>query len=609
MHNLQEFQSGVIYNWINCIKKLLNPQDIILVDGSENQTSGFKEEAIKKNILIKLNEDLLPNCYLHRSNPNDVARVESKTFICSDTKQDAGPTNNWWNPKEALSKLINISKNSYKNRIMYIIPFCMGQIESKFAKLGIEITDSLYVVLSMLTMAKVNKKVIKKLKELEEIHENSDEFGLSGTASWTRCIHASCNTDPDNRYICHFPQNNMIFSVNSNYGGNALLGKKCLALRLASVMGKNEGWLAEHMLIMGIQRPGTQGIKYICASFPSGCGKTNFAMMALPEIYTKNGYKIWCVGDDIAWLRIGKNGGLWAANPENGCFGVCADTDKITNPNALVTARENTIFTNVVHDKTRNTVWWTGLDAPPDDATDWQGLPWSAKNSQTRGEHPNSRFTAPITNCPCLSAEYNNPEGVQISAIIFGGKRSELMPLIFQTSDWIHGVFMGSALRSETTPATDGKTGILRNDPFSMLPFCGYNIADYFQHWLDMGRTLGEKAPKIFNINLFKRDKNNEFIWPGFGENIRILDWILDRLESKVDGKKSVIGLLPDINNINIQELNISKKNLESLLEIDEKLWNQELNNIQNYYNKLGENVPEELINQLEILKSKIKIN
>ncbi|MDQ5983177.1 MAG: Phosphoenolpyruvate carboxykinase [GTP] [Eubacteriales bacterium SKADARSKE-1] len=571
---------------------LLNPDEIILIDGTENQLQELREIACKSGELIKLNEEKLPNCYLHRTAINDVARVEDRTFICTTKKDAAGPTNNWMDPADAYKMLYNIAKNSYKGKTMYVIPFSMGHINSSLSKIGIEITDSIYVVLNMAIMTRVGTAVLDK---------------LGNSNNWVRGIHASCSIDENNRYICHFPEDNTIISVNSAYGGNVLLGKKCFALRIASYQGNWEGWLAEHMLILGIENKLGE-VKYIAAAFPSACGKTNLAMLIPPEEYKKNGYKVWCVGDDIAWMRIGEDSRLWAINPENGFFGVAPGTNKTSNPNALATTSSDTIFTNVVLNLDDNTVWWEGLDEnPPENAIDWMGKRWNGKVDKTPGAHPNSRFTSPAKNCPCLSREFENENGVPISAIVFGGRRAQTTPLVYESRDWNNGVFVGSIMASETTAAASGKIGKLRHDPMAMLPFCGYNMGDYFKHWLDMGGKLGENAPKIFNVNWFRTDESGKFIWPGFGDNIRVLEWILNRCENKVSAKETPIGFVPYSKDINLSGLDLSENKLNEILEVDKSIWQNEINDIESFYEKFGDNLPNELKSELQKLKNKLK--
>lgn len=580
-----------VLSWIAKMKDLLKPDKIVFIDGSESQLEGLREIACETGELIKLNEKKLPGCYLHRSAVNDVARVEARTYICTQTKEDAGPTNNWKSPQEMYDLLYEIARNSYAGKTMYVIPYSMGPLGSPFSKIGIEITDSIYVVLNMAIMTRVGQKVL-------DILGQSDD--------WVRGLHAKCDLDENNRYICHFPQDNTIISVNSAYGGNVLLGKKCFALRIASYLGKNEGWLAEHMMILGIENPEGE-VKYVAAAFPSACGKTNLAMMIPPEFYREKGYKVHCVGDDIAWLRIGEDGRLWAINPENGFFGVAPGTNAKTNPNALQATQTDTIFTNVVHNLDENTVWWEGLDKnPPENAVNWKGEPWNGKISTEKGAHPNSRFTSPAQNCPCISHQFDKPCGVPISAIVFGGRRAQTAPLVYQSKSWNHGVFVGSVMASETTAAATGAVGMLRRDPMAMLPFCGYNICDYFKHWVDIGEKLGNNAPKIFNVNWFRTDENGKFLWPGFGDNLRVLEWILARYDDKISAKTTPIGYVPNVHDINLEGTNVSTEVLEKLLDVDKNLWRKELSDIEAFYKKLGEKIPKELRQEFDSLKNSI---
>jgi len=466
----------------------------------------------------------------------------------------------------------------------------MGPVDSPFAKLGIEITDSIYVVLNMAIMTRMSPDVVKKL-------DNTDDF--------VKCLHSTADLDINQRFISHFPEDNAIWSINSGYGGNALLGKKCFALRIASYQAKKEGWLAEHMLIIGIQNP--QGeVRYVCAAFPSACGKTNLAMLIPPEIYANKGYKVWCVGDDIAWLRIGPDGRLWAINPENGYFGVVPGTNAQTNPNALAAIGKGTIYTNVVQNMDDNTVWWEGLDNnPPKNAIDWKGNPWSG-DSEEKGAHPNSRFTVPAINCPVISPEFENPTGVPIDAIIFGGRRAKTAPLVYQARDFAHGVFVGSVMASETTAAQTGAIGVTRPDSMAMKPFCGYNMGDYFAHWLEMGKKLGDKAPKIFNVNWFKVDEDGNFIWPGFGDNLRVLEWIIGRATADASAVDTAIGYMPQPNDINIEGLKLRQDELEELLHVDKTLWQAEVKSIREYYNTFGDRLPKPLWDKLEELEGKL---
>ncbi len=580
-----------ILDWLEDKLALVNPDKVVWIDGSEAQIEALRAEACSTGEMIKLNQELLPDCYLHRTAENDVARVEGRTFICAPTKEEAGPTNNWMDPAEAYEMLYGIAKDSYKGRTAYIIPYSMGPVGSEFSKAGIELTDSIYVVLNMCIMTRVGFNV------LDALGDSND---------WVRGLHCRCEIDAEKRYICQFPQDNTIISVNSGYGGNVLLGKKCFALRIASNQGRKEGWMAEHMLILGIENPEGE-VKYICAAFPSACGKTNLAMLIPPEYYSSKGYKVWCVGDDIAWIRKGADGRLYAINPENGFFGVAPGTNMKSNPNALLTTKKGTIFTNVAHNLDNNTVWWEGLDKnPPENAMEWTGKPWNGKVDEIKGAHPNSRFTAPAKNCPCISSEFENPNGVPISAIVFGGRRAKLAPLVYQSRDWNHGVFVGSIMASETTAAAAGAVGVVRRDPMAMLPFCGYDMADYWQHWIDMGETLDpEKAPKIFNVNWFRKDDEGNFMWPGFGDNLRVLDWIINRCEGKVGADETAIGYLPKAEDINREgiEDEVSLEQLKSILDVDKKLWAEEAKGIEEFYAKFGDKLPKELKAELENLK------
>ncbi len=577
--------------WLDKMKELLTPEKIVWIDGSEEQLEALRAQACSTGELIKLNEEKLPGCYLHRTAVNDVARVEDRTFICSRKEEDAGPTNNWKEPQEAYKMLFDIARGSYKGRTMYIIPYSMGPIGSPLAQIGIEVTDSIYVVLNMAIMTRVGAAVLTQLGDSED---------------WVKGLHSRCDIDAEKRYICHFPEDNYIISVNSGYGGNVLLGKKCFALRIASYLGKNHEWMAEHMLILGIENP--QGeVKYISAAFPSACGKTNLAMLIPPEGYTSRGYKVWCVGDDIAWMRKGPDGRLWAINPENGFFGVAPGTNAKSNPNALASTRKGTIFTNVVHNLDDNTVWWEGLDKnPPTNAVDWKGNPWNGKTSTEKGAHPNSRFTAPAKNCPCISDKFDDVQGVPISAIIFGGRRAQTTPLVYQSKDWDNGVFVGSIMASETTAAATGAVGVVRRDPMAMLPFCGYHMGDYFKHWIEMGKLLGDKAPKIFNVNWFRLDDEGNFLWPGFGDNFRVLEWIIDRCEGKKDAVETAIGYVPKPEDINIEGLDIDRKTLEEILSVDNTKWMQEAQGIEEFYKKFGNKLPQELADQLQALKQRL---
>ena len=580
-----------VLNWVTEMRELLNPDEVLFIDGTETQLEKLRDLACQTGEIIKLNEEKLPGCYLHRTAVNDVARVEDRTYICTPTEEEAGPTNNWMAPDKMYNLLYKIAKNSYAGKVMYVIPYSMGPIGSPFSKIGVEITDSIYVVLNMAIMTRVGEEVWKALGQSED---------------WVRGLHATCDLDEKNRYICHFPQDKTIVSVNSAYGGNVLLGKKCFALRIASYLARKEGWLAEHMLILGIEKPDRQ-VEYITAAFPSACGKTNLSMLIPPELYRKKGYKVYCVGDDIAWLRIGDDGRLWAINPENGFFGVAPGTNEKSNPNALAATKKGTIFTNVVHNLDDNTVWWEGLNKiPPENAINWKGEPWDGKTSTKNGAHPNSRFTSPAKNCPCISPNFNSFQGVPISAIIFGGRRAKTTPLVYQSKSWNNGVFIGSIMSSETTAAAVGSVGVTRHDPMAMLPFCGYNMSEYFQHWLDIGAKLGSNAPKIFSVNWFRTDESGNFIWPGFGENLRVLEWILARCNNEISANETPIGYVPNVEDINLTGSGIDKENVKKLLEVDVNLWQEEVLKIKEFYKKFGKDIPTELKAELRELEESL---
>ncbi len=580
-----------VLDWVDKMVALTKPDEVVWIDGSDEQLEQIRAKSVASGEMQALNQEKLPGCYLHRTAINDVARVEHRTFICSRKEEDAGPTNNWWNPTEAYAELSKLFDGCMKGRTMYVIPYSMGPIGSEFSKVGVELTDSTYVVLNMDIMTRMGKQAF------DHLGDESNDF--------VRGLHSKAQLDEEKRYICHFPEDNTIWSINSGYGGNVLLGKKCFALRIASYQGKNEGWMAEHMLILGIENP--QGeVKYIAAAFPSACGKTNLAMLIPPQLYRDKGYKVWCVGDDIAWLRIGPDGRLWAINPENGFFGVAPGTSEKSNPNALASTRQGTIFTNVVQNLDDNTVWWEGLDKnPPKNALNWKGEKWDPASGE-KGAHPNSRFTAPAKNCPCISPEFNNPQGVPISAIIFGGRRAKTAPLVYQSFDWNHGVFVGSIMASETTAAATGKVGVVRRDPMAMLPFCGYHMGDYFAHWIEMGKKLGDKAPKIFNTNWFRTDEEGHFIWPGFGDNMRVLMWILGRCEGTVDAVETPIGYEPKPEDINVEGLDIDTEVVKGLLDVDKALWKEEAAGIREFYGKFGDKLPQELKDQLAGLEKRL---
>lgn len=602
-----------VIKWVDEMVALTKPDQVIWIDGSKEQLDELTNEVCSlpdgnKDKMYRLNPEKLPGCLYHRTLPNDVARVEDRTFICCREKKDAGPTNNWMDPKEMKAMLTPMYDGVMKGRTMYVIPYSMGPIGSSLAKVGVELTDSIYVVLNMNIMTRMGADAFKNLGD------TSNDF--------VRGLHSKADVDPEKRYIVQFPEENTIWSINSAYGGNVLLGKKCFALRIASYQGKNEGWMAEHMLILGVKKPDGE-MRYITAAFPSACGKTNLAMLIPPAVYKEQGYEVYTVGDDIAWMKPGKDGRLYAINPENGFFGVAPGTNAKSNYNALASTMKNTIFTNVALNNADNTVWWEGLDKnPPVDATEWKGAkvngpeftseidPATGKNKKLA--HPNSRFTAPAVNCPCVSPEFNNPDGVPVSAIIFGGRRASTTPLVYQSFDWVHGTYMGSAVSSETTAAATGAVGVLRHDPMAMKPFIGYNVGDYWAHWLEMGEKLGDKAPKIFNVNWFKQDENGNFIWPGFGDNMRVLDWIIKRVEGKVDAVETPIGYLPKKGDINLKgiEDEVTSEVEDKLLAVDVDLWKKEIAEMRRYYNDdikaKGGNIPQALYDELDKIEARL---
>ena len=581
-----------VLDWVKEMEELMTPDKTIWIDGSEGQLRALREQAFATGELTELNQEELPGCVLHHTAKNDVARVEDRTFICTSNKADDCMMVNWMDPNEMKAKLLPLYKNVMAGRTMYVIPYCMGPIGSPFSKVGVEVTDSIYVVLNMDIMTRVGVKALRQLGD-------SNDF--------VRGQHARADIDPENRYIVQFPEDNAIWSINSGYGGNVLLGKKCFALRIASYQG---GWMAEHMLILGIEDP--QGnVDYITAAFPSACGKTNLAMLIPPEVYAKQGYKVWTVGDDIAWMHIGDDGRLYAINPENGFFGVAPGTNEKSNPNALHTTMKGTIFTNVAHNLENNTVWWEGLDKnPPEDVQEWTGLAVDGKEYIANGgklAHPNSRFTAPAANCPCLSKEFNNPNGVPVTAMVFGGRRAKTAPLVYQSFSWAHGVYVGSAMASETTAAAAGAVGVVRRDPMAMRPFFGYNVGDYFAHWLEMGKKLGDKAPKIFNVNWFRTDDEGHFIWPGFGDNMRVLMWILKRCKGEAEAVETAIGYEPKPEDIDITGLDgVTVDTIKGLLDVDKELWLEDVKGVEELYAQIGDHVPAELHAEAAALRERL---
>ncbi|MBL7069584.1 MAG: phosphoenolpyruvate carboxykinase (GTP) [Candidatus Omnitrophica bacterium] len=580
--------------WVDEMAGMCRPDDIIWVDGSAGQKESLKREAFETGEIIELNQEKLPGCVYHRTALNDVARTENLTFICTKKKIDAGPTNNWMLPKAAYAKAASIFKDSMVGRKMYVIPFSMGPVESPFSKIGVELTDSIYVVLNMSIMVKVGADVLKAL-------------GRDG--EFTKCLHGQAEREIEKRLILHFPEDNAIWSVGSGYGGNVLLGKKCMGLRIASHIAKEEGWMAEHMLVLGIEKP--DGIiDYIAAAFPSACGKTNLAMLVPPKGLETKGYKIWTVGDDIAWMRIDSDGALWAINPETGFFGVTPGTNSKTNPNAVKTIARNTIYTNVLL-KPDKTVWWEDGDGdPPLSGIDWKGNAWQPgmrdkEGKIIKGAHPNARFTAPINQCPSISHRVEHHHGVPISAIIFGGRRAHLAPLVYEALNWQHGVYVGASMASERTAAQYGKLGEVRRDPMAMLPFCGYHMGNYFSHWLKMGKRM-KKCPRVFHVNWFKQDKKGGFLWPGFGENFRVLEWIIDRCNDKVGAVETPIGYLPRAKDLNMTGLDLPKGALKELLKIDADEWLDDLKDQAEFFKKFGRKLPKELKNEHASLKKRL---
>lgn len=575
-----------VKQWVSEMARLCKPDKIVWCDGSQEEKERLTAEALTTGELMELNQEKLPGCVLHRTAKNDVARTEHLTFICTRREEDAGPTNNWMSPDEAYSKLGALFDGSMRGRTMYVVPFIMGVPGSPFSKIGVELTDSIYVVLNMRIMTRMGQVALDELGD-------SDDF--------TRCLHSKHELDIDRRYICHFPEDNTIWSVGSGYGGNVLLGKKCLALRIASWLGRQEGWMAEHMLILGVESPDGE-IHYIAGAFPSACGKTNLAMLIPPE--TMPGWKVWTVGDDIAWMRIGPDGRLWAVNPEAGFFGVVPGTNMKSNPNAMKTISADTIYTNVLL-RPDGTVWWEGHDDPPPaHGIDWQGQPWTPACGE-KGAHPNARFTAPAARCPSISPHWEDPQGVPISAILFGARRARVAPLIYQSFSWQHGTYVGATMSSETTAAALGAQGVIRRDPMAMLPFCGYNMADYFRHWLEMGRKL-TNPPKIFRVNWFRQDADGKFMWPGFGDNLRVLRWVIERCKGKGGAVETPIGFVPSAGSIDLEGLDISFQTMETLTHVDKDEWYEELESQTEWFKQFGYTLPIEIWEEHEALADRL---
>jgi len=581
------YKNKAVQEWVEEMARLTKPDAIYWLEGTEEERQRLTEKALATGELIELNQKKMPGCFLHRTAINDVARVEHLTFICTPTREEAGPTNNWMAPAEAYSKLGKIFDGSMRGRVMYVIPYLMGPPGSPFSKVGIELTDSIYVVLNMWIMTRLGRVAMEHLGE-------SDDFN--------RGLHSTADRDINRRFICHFPQDNTIWSVGSGYGGNVLLGKKCLALRIASYMGRQEGWMAEHMLIVGVEDP-EGNITYIAAAFPSACGKTNLAMLMPPA--SLSGYKVWTVGDDIAWMRIGEDGRLWAVNPEAGFFGVAPGTSAKTNPNAMEMIKEDTIFTNVLLTP-EGTVWWEGMtDHPPARGIDWQGRPWTPAGGEP-GAHPNSRFTTPVRRSPTLSPEWGNPKGVPISAIVFGGRRAKVAPLVYESFNWEHGVYVGATMASETTAAAAHKVGVVRRDPMAMLPFCGYNMGHYFRHWLEMGRRM-QKPPRIFHVNWFRQNEAGEYLWPGYGENLRVLKWIIDRCHGKIQARETPIGYVPYENDFDLTGLDLTPAVMRELFRVDQEVWQEEWRAQGEFFKKFGDDLPEELRREHRALGERVK--
>jgi phosphoenolpyruvate carboxykinase (GTP) len=576
-----------IQEWVKGMAAMCQPDEVFWCDGSEDEKEQLTEVALKCGDLIKLNQEKLPGCYLHRSALNDVARTENLTFVCTEQEEEAGPNNNWMAPAESYDRLSKIFSGAMRGRTLYVIPFLMGPASSPFSKVGVQITDSVYVVLNMRLMTRMGQIALDHLGE-------SDDF--------TRCLHSKADLDIERRFICHYPQDNTIWSVGSGYGGNALLAKKCLALRIASKLGQKEGWLAEHMLIVGVESPEGE-TTYICGAFPSACGKTNLAMLVPPA--SMKGWKIHTIGDDIAWLRVGPDGRLWAINPEAGFFGVAPGTGSKTNPNAMSMVQHDTIFTNVAL-RSDGTVWWEGHDDPaPSSAEDWRGKAWNPSSGHPAA-HPNSRFTVSLQQCPTYSSEWENPQGVPISAILFGARRNKLVPLVYQSFNWQHGTFLGATLASETTAAATGAVGVVRRDPMAMLPFCGYNMGDYWGHWLSMANRA-TRPPKIFRVNWFQRNEQGKFIWPGFGENLRVIRWVIERCKGAGDAEETAIGYVPKVGALNGGDLKVSKSDLNQLVAVDRDGWKNNLRSQGEYFDTFGDHLPAGIKEEHRALASRLK--
>ncbi len=569
--------NAALKSWVDECAALCKPAKIEWCDGSDAENTRLINEMTASGVLSKLN-DAYPNSYLHRSNPNDVARTEHLTFICTPSKDDAGPNNYWKSPEEGRAQMLPLYDGCMAGRTMYVVPYLMGPVGSPSSKVGVEITDSPYVVVNMRIMTRMGDVALRQ---------------LGHSSDFVKGLHSLGDLSPDRRFIMHFPEEKLIWSIGSGYGGNALLGKKCFALRIASTQAREEGWFAEHMLIVGIENP--QGeTTYVAAAFPSACGKTNLAMLVPPA--SQKGWKVWTVGDDIAWMRVGPDGRLWAINPEAGFFGVAPGTGSKTNPNAMASLKKNSIFTNVAVTKD-GMPWWEGIDGEvPETLTDWKGQPW-AKGSTEKAAHPNARFTAPAAQCPSISPKWEDPQGVPISAIIFGGRRARTAPLVYQARDWNHGVYVGASVASETTAAQTGAVGVVRRDPMAMLPFCGYNMGDYFAHWLRMGGRM-KHAPKIFHVNWFRQNAAGKFVWPGFGENLRVLRWVIDRCNGGGAAVESAIGHLPAPGAVDMSGLDLDDATRADLFNVDAGEWKAEAENVAEFFAKFGSRLPAEMERQ-----------